>query len=419
MEVDEPQNKVDEPAEKVRKLDFSKFSTWIQNFTFFLPVIQKIRIEFLPSAAVELPFVFSWKQKTWSKTTIYAIEFVDQTTFAIATNKYVEVCQIQDNGFNLLKSYEDCNETFYCLKVISNTENLVAGGAKGVLRVINIETDEQHVFEGKHCKYFLKIFNSFKINWSLLFYTAGGVNDLKLIESRKQIVTCSDDLTVRLWCMLEKKCVAVFSTMDIREDLTCLSISPDSSSFACASLAKIAIWKLQSPETAKAEQNSMGPNYRPLLDTKPLFITEKIHKGEIDMVKFLTNTILVSKSLADDVKLWKIIETPSGRIIHHVIYTWEVHLGGEWYCKAEIDPTNQFLTFGGFPGAVCMIDLKSKLNYKVEKFHKSQVLEQIEHRGKANLTIHDLSFASEKLLITVNHQGEVAAYLKNEKFIND
>lgn len=232
--------------------------------------------------------------------------------FAAAGSTTVSIYRVDDIGTHLLRHYvdEDCKggaarsedgkeienkdaENYYSVTWATCAPNqpcVVAGGKRGILKVINVITHDVGVLRG-HGKDIMELKTHTKDDGLVL--------------------SASNDFSVRLWNIRSLVCIAVFGGENgHRGDVVSLDVHLLGNIFVSAGLdTTIKIWDLQSPELLRAIAKSDDPqpsenrNFKTIYQQLPLFSTHQIHGGYVDSVSWVGDNIL-SKSTHNRLALW-------------------------------------------------------------------------------------------------------------------
>lgn len=131
--------------------------------------------------------------------------------FAALGGRRIAVCEISPKQLKLLRTFrdEDEAEDFHCScftqSLIDNRPLVCAGGASGVVKIVNLESAALH---------------------SVLVGHGGPVNDLKPFTGKPDLLfSCSTDESIRLWSVSTRQCLRVFSGHEgHRDSVTSLSL---------------------------------------------------------------------------------------------------------------------------------------------------------------------------------------------------
>ncbi|VDN05954.1 unnamed protein product [Thelazia callipaeda] len=307
------------------------------------------------------------------KKTIYGVAFSPYLTvnphFATVGENRVSIYAIakDGNGVRLLRSFHDSakNESFFAICWGYDTENdvhvVIAGGNRGIIRVINVVTGE--------------LVNS-------LIGHGDAVNDVRVFPNDSMIVaSASKDFTARIWNIHNSACLAILGGVEGHLDQV-ISVDFDASSEYLASASMdhtIKLWYVgkgsgvdRLVEQSKADLKvnyGFSPLLRNLIQLVdfpaeihyPRCCTRDIHTNYVDCVRIF-HRLIFSKSTENEIVLWKFgdfddmlagqgnkLKTETCVIHFRQLKLPETNM---WYIKFEIDPLEKYLVCGNQKGEI-------------------------------------------------------------------
>eukprot|EP00172_Hildenbrandia_rubra_P000323 Plantae.Rhodophyta-Hildenbrandia_rubra.ctg11516.p1 GENE.Plantae.Rhodophyta-Hildenbrandia_rubra.ctg11516~~Plantae.Rhodophyta-Hildenbrandia_rubra.ctg11516.p1 ORF type:complete len:463 (-),score=53.86 Plantae.Rhodophyta-Hildenbrandia_rubra.ctg11516:558-1946(-) len=289
--------------------------------------------------------------------------------FATCGGPVVRVYEACKNGsINLLQTYvdKDEKETYYTVQWTYNADGkgecwVVAGGLKGVLRVISTR-------QRKHL--------------ASLIGHGDAINDVKVHPRDPALVlTASKDESLRLWNLRTFATVAVFAGLKgHRGDVLYADFDLDGNRFAsCGIDNSIRVWDMNNKkiqdsiaESHKAADLGNGDGFMytdehgevrkfriPIIQF-PVYHSRKVHKHYVDCVKWLGN-LLLSKSVHNRILLWKMDvdrrELASATAENTVLLDFETENCTVWFVRFQLDIRNRLMVVGNSHGVLYVFRL--------------------------------------------------------------
>lgn len=201
--------------------------------------------------------------------------FVEDPFLIVLSNKILYLAELESLKIIQKIVDPDPEEHFYSAAISRNY--VIVGGKAGIAKVLDINSARYYYLKGH----------------------GGPINDIKTHENK--IYTCSDDSSIREWCLDRKVCLRVFGGLSGHSDLV-LSIDVSKCGNFLASAGtdcRIKIWDLiERDKLLKEDINcnkSFSKNYNYKVIQFPIFSSDSIHRSYIKNVKFF-GTLIVSKS---------------------------------------------------------------------------------------------------------------------------
>ncbi|VDN58796.1 unnamed protein product [Dracunculus medinensis] len=304
--------------------------------------------------------------------TIYGVSFNPYVTenphFAtVAENRVSVYCVPKGSpSIKLLRSFQDPvkEEAFFTVSwaydIDSDAHVVVAGGAQGVIRVIDVAAEN--------------VINT-------LVGHGDAVNDVQVCPNDSMIIaSASKDFTARIWNIRNSACLAILGGVDGHLDQVISVVRFNFLDFdaSCEFLASssmdhtIKLWHIgpgsgvdrmieQSNCDLKLVDNPAEIHY-------PRCSTRDIHTNYVDCVRIF-HQLIFSKSTEDEIILWKFGD------LHDKLYGQGNKVKTEngvfqfcrlilpnsnmWFIKFEIDPKGRFIACGTQNGDIHVWDLKN------------------------------------------------------------
>lgn len=195
---------------------------------------------------------------------------------------------------------------------------VAAGGKDGILKIFTI-------------------FPDFEAGFGLMGHR-NAIRDLRAVGCSGFVVTCSDDLTVRLWNYGSQVQVAIFQGIVAHSDgVKCLDIHHSNTLIATGSQDRcIQLWRLDDRLQALMQSShSFSPNFtlshgvriaqnrfKTQLVTQPLFLTYRVHSAGICALRFY-HDLIVSQDTSNHICVWQpnLARSLGSFILLHSIHT--------------------------------------------------------------------------------------------------
>jgi len=287
-----------------------------------------------------------------------------QYIFAAVGRNRATIYECNPNGkIELKQTYVDCckEENFYCccwsfqaIKRDLIDHLLIVGGARGIIRIINIQQ--------------MKSTKTLKGHGS-------SINDLRTHPlDPNLILSTSKDHSIRIWNIRTEILIAIFGGVEGHRDEVLSADFHLSLKYivSCGMDHSVKIWRLDSDRVKEAIDASR--NYNHLKDKQPfktikvsfpMFSTRNIHHNYVDSVCWFGNFIL-SKSCENSIILWKpgkldenIAENVSLPTYNYttdqstsIIHKFEIHDGNIWFIRLTLNLSNRVLAVGNSSGQI-------------------------------------------------------------------
>lgn len=241
----------------------------------------------------KLEFIFNRTIQQEERKQIYCISFLDESIFATGSANVLSVYKInEDFSVDLVQAIvdEDANEVFYTCgwSVADDFPLLVAGGFRGIIKVINVATHEMHRCFIGH---------------------GNAVNDIKIHPVDQNLLfSASKDESIRMWNLRTSVCIAIFcGHMGHRDEVLSIDIHPLGNCFVSGGMdTSIKIWDLENSMIQQLVKKSYSVDSSifttPFIQF-PEYATELVHNNYIDFVAWYGNLIL-SNAVDNRVSLW-------------------------------------------------------------------------------------------------------------------
>jgi WD40 repeat protein len=166
-------------------------------------------------------------------------------------------------GIKVLKTYQEPSDSFYALAWgrFDNKVTLAAAGLNGIIRLINISTNDHKSFLKGHSKFEVVR----KIAWNLKFlFTAGAINDLKFHPGKLHILaSASADNTARLWNACSETCIATFAGEFHENQVLAVEFAFDGKYLiSCGMDKEIVVWNLEEVEECIKASNIKSNKFK-------------------------------------------------------------------------------------------------------------------------------------------------------------
>ncbi|CAH8339982.1 unnamed protein product [Eruca vesicaria subsp. sativa] len=245
---------------------------------------------------------------------------------------------LEDGQISLLQSYadEDKKESFYTVSWACGVKEnpfVVAGGVKGIIRVINVKDETVHV-------------NDETVHKSLVGHE-GSVNEIKTHPMKPQLVlSASKDESVRLWNVETGICILIFAgTGGHRNEVISVEL-PFSVSLYDFS---ITLW-LPSEFWTYVEDSFTSCT----IPCKyfSVFTASSVHTNYVDCNRWFGDFIL-SKSVENEILLWEpILKDNPGEGTSVVLVRYPIPNCNLWFIKFSCDLFLNYLTIGNDQKAI-------------------------------------------------------------------
>lgn len=301
----------------------------------------------------------SWIEESHKKP-IYCVTFNHLCSehgdvFAASGSNKASVYRCKPDGsFELLQAYVDADEKecFFVCKWSYLEDNgaplLLLAGNKGIVRALNLNTQELH--------------HSFRGH-------GNSINDIAIHPLRPQLfVTASKDNAVRVWNLRSRSCVLTSSgdTSHTSEVLS-LDFHPwDMDTFVSSGMDNsVKIWSLKTTSRHIELSDAWTPDSAAPLPTKdlvhPVFSSKQVHANYVDCVRWLGD-LMLSKSVDNRILLWRPVlfgpdraslETSSSYV---VLQSFSLQEADIWFLRFSLDLFCTTLVCGNRTGRVFVFD---------------------------------------------------------------
>ncbi|KAI3933620.1 hypothetical protein MKW92_030452 [Papaver armeniacum] len=300
---------------------------------------------------------------------IYAVvfNFVDSryfNVFGTVGQNRVNVYQCLEGGvITVLQSYvdEDEEESFYTLSWACNIDGnplLVAGGLKGIIRVIDAGGE--------------------KIHKSLVGH-GGSINEIRTQALKPSlVVSASKDQSVRIWNVHTGVCILILAgTCGHRDEVLSVDFHP-SDIYRIVSSSRdntVKIWSIK--EFWKYVEKSFT-----WTDLPSKFITKYVqlpvftmHTNYVDCTRWLGDFVL-SKSVDNVIVLW---EQGPGESTVDILQKYPVPECDRWYIKFSCDFHYNTIAIGNREGEIFVWELQSSPPVLIARLSHPQSKVEIRH----------------------------------------
>uniref|UniRef100_A0A915ASW9 Uncharacterized protein n=2 Tax=Parascaris univalens TaxID=6257 RepID=A0A915ASW9_PARUN len=314
----------------------------------------------------ESPFVHISTVYECHKKTIYGCAFNPYCKkvpyFATVGDNRISVYRIPKDKptVTLIRNYQDPakDEAFFTVcwacDTHSNAHVVVAGGVRGIIRVID--------------------FDSATLVANLIGH-GDAINDIRVCPKDSAIIaSASKDFTARIWHIRNSACLAILGGVEGHLDqVISVDFNATSDYLASASMDHtVKLWYIGSGsgvdkriQQAKSELKLVD---NPAEVHYPRGSTRDIHTNYVDCVRVL-GPLIFSKSTEDEIYLWKfggLSEPVAGQGSNVKTESSVMHLRrlsmpetNMWFIKFEIDPAQKYLVCGNQKGEIHIWDLKN------------------------------------------------------------
>ncbi|XP_048630329.1 polycomb group protein FERTILIZATION-INDEPENDENT ENDOSPERM-like [Brassica napus] len=288
------------------------------------------------------------------KTPLYSVafNFIDAryfTCFVSAGGNGINLYNcLEDGSISLLYAFadEDKEEEFNTASWACGVEGnpfVVAGGEKGIIRVIDV--------------------NNEKIHKSLVGH-GDLVNEIRTQPLKPQLVlSASKDESVRLWNVETGICILIFAgTGGHRNEVISVDFHPsDKHRFvSCGMDTTIKIWSMKEFWTyvEKSFTWKDDPSKFPTKFVELPVFTASVHTDFVDCNRWVGDFIL---SKSDEILLWEPIlkENSPGEGTSDVLLRYPIPNCNLWFIKFSCDLSLNYLSIGNEEGKIYVWDLKS------------------------------------------------------------
>ncbi|CAH8361978.1 unnamed protein product [Eruca vesicaria subsp. sativa] len=291
------------------------------------------------------------------ETPVYSLvfNFLDSRFFSVfvsACGNRINVYNcLEDGGIAPLQSYadEDKEESFYTVSWACGVKGnpfVVAGGEKGIIRVIDVGNE--------------------KIHKSLVGH-GNSVNEIRTNVTKPQLVlSASKDESVRLWNVETGICILIFAgTGGHRNKVMSVDFQPNDEHrfISCGMDKTIKIWSMKEFWTYVEDSFTWKDDDPSKFPTKfvqfPVH-TASVHTNFVDCNRWFGDFIL-SKSVENEILLWEPIvkENSPGEGTSEVILRYPIPNCNIWFIKFSCDFFLNYLSIGNQEGKIYVWDLKS------------------------------------------------------------